>query len=67
MDHLIVLVISATEMGQWSNSKARPPPFVCEICAESKDADELFQVQGCVQSYCRECMGRYIPIVGLQG
>ncbi|PKI76031.1 probable E3 ubiquitin-protein ligase RNF217 [Punica granatum] len=49
-----------TERGESSSSKARPPPFMCEICAESKDGDDLFHVQGCTHSYCKECISRYV-------
>ncbi|KAK8547296.1 hypothetical protein V6N13_098009 [Hibiscus sabdariffa] len=43
--------------GESSNSKSnQDPSFICEICVEPKQANELFNVKGCSHAYCTDCM-----------
>ncbi|KAE8675987.1 RING/U-box superfamily protein, putative isoform 2 [Hibiscus syriacus] len=50
-----------TEPGEVSNSKAhQDPAFVCEICVEPKQANELFNIKGCSHAYCTDCMVKYV-------
>ncbi|KAJ0075199.1 hypothetical protein Patl1_34850 [Pistacia atlantica] len=32
----------------------------CEICAERKEIDEMFNTESCVHSYCRDCMSKHV-------
>ncbi|KAK8550354.1 hypothetical protein V6N13_118870 [Hibiscus sabdariffa] len=47
--------------GESSNSKSnQDPSFICEICVEPKQANELFNVKGCSHAYCTDCMIKYV-------
>ncbi|GMI92635.1 hypothetical protein like AT3G53690 [Hibiscus trionum] len=47
--------------GESSNSKAnRYPSFICEICVEPKQANQLFNIKGCSHAYCADCMIKYV-------
>ncbi|KAI4335153.1 hypothetical protein L6164_013825 [Bauhinia variegata] len=47
---------SFSEKGESSNS----PPFVCEICTETKTVKESFSISGCSHAYCTECITMYV-------
>ncbi|KAK8550368.1 hypothetical protein V6N12_039081 [Hibiscus sabdariffa] len=52
---------SITEPGESSRSKAnRDPSFICEICVEPKQANDLFNIKGCSHAYCTDCMIKYV-------
>ncbi|KAE8700362.1 hypothetical protein F3Y22_tig00110557pilonHSYRG00273 [Hibiscus syriacus] len=52
---------SITEPGESSNSKAnQDPSFVCEICVEPKQPNELFNIKGCSHAYCIDCVIKYV-------
>ncbi|KAI3455182.1 hypothetical protein Pfo_011845 [Paulownia fortunei] len=36
--------------------------FLCEICAESKDSDQMFAVQRCNHHFCTECISKHISV-----
>ncbi|KAI4344661.1 hypothetical protein L6164_011860 [Bauhinia variegata] len=36
------------------------PPFVCEICTETKTVQESFSINGCSHTYCTECITMYV-------
>ncbi|KAK6153844.1 hypothetical protein DH2020_013483 [Rehmannia glutinosa] len=35
---------------------------ICEICAESKNNDEMFPVENCSHKFCTQCISRHISI-----
>ncbi|KAI9071307.1 hypothetical protein K1719_046736 [Acacia pycnantha] len=47
---------STFETGESSSSV----PFVCEICADTKTANESFNISGCSHAYCTGCVVRYV-------
>ncbi|KAL6224325.1 hypothetical protein ACLB2K_003180 [Fragaria x ananassa] len=51
-----------TENGESSNSNTKNdfPSFVCEICVDYKPANELFGIQNCSHSYCKDCINNYV-------
>ncbi|GMI81348.1 hypothetical protein like AT3G53690 [Hibiscus trionum] len=52
---------SITEPGESSNSKSNQyPSFICEICVEPKQGNELFNIKGCSHSYCTDCTIKYV-------
>ncbi|XP_028786932.1 E3 ubiquitin-protein ligase RNF144A-like [Neltuma alba] len=44
------------ETGESSSSQ----PFVCEICADAKTANESFSISGCSHAYCIGCVIMYV-------
>ncbi|GAV83682.1 LOW QUALITY PROTEIN: IBR domain-containing protein, partial [Cephalotus follicularis] len=32
----------------------------CDICVERKDSDQMFKTDGCVHSYCSDCVSRHV-------
>ncbi|XP_061361269.1 E3 ubiquitin-protein ligase RSL1-like [Gastrolobium bilobum] len=36
------------------------PPFICQICFESKPLNDSFNVEGCTHFYCTRCTVKYI-------
>ncbi|XP_048228344.1 uncharacterized protein LOC8259039 [Ricinus communis] len=50
---------SVTEKGHSSEPNDHPQ-FVCEICVESKTADESLAIRGCTHAYCTDCMAKYV-------
>ncbi|XP_057432743.1 E3 ubiquitin-protein ligase RSL1-like [Lotus japonicus] len=52
-----VKVLSSFERGEGSNNA---PPFICEICTETKTAWESFGITGCSHAYCSDCVAMYV-------
>ncbi|KAF3439744.1 hypothetical protein FNV43_RR18022 [Rhamnella rubrinervis] len=36
------------------------PHFLCEICFETRSANESFTIKGCDHAYCSDCMSKYV-------
>ncbi|KAJ4718701.1 RBR-type E3 ubiquitin transferase [Melia azedarach] len=32
----------------------------CEICAERKEYDQMFRIEGCVHSFCSDCISKHV-------
>ncbi|KAH6819931.1 hypothetical protein C2S53_014575 [Perilla frutescens var. hirtella] len=48
---------STREVGESSNSHS-----LCEICAEKKDAGDMFPLKNCSHNFCNDCISRHISI-----
>ncbi|XP_009365256.2 uncharacterized protein LOC103955106 isoform X2 [Pyrus x bretschneideri] len=51
--------IQATQAIQ-SNPPQPSTQILCEICVEMKEADEFFQNEGCVHSFCSDCITNHV-------
>ncbi|XP_052181102.1 E3 ubiquitin-protein ligase RSL1-like [Diospyros lotus] len=49
------VVVGAKESGQSSHR-------FCEICAEKKDAEEMFRIDSCAHSFCSACISQHIAV-----
>ncbi|XP_020598328.1 probable E3 ubiquitin-protein ligase RNF144A [Phalaenopsis equestris] len=48
------------EFGVSSSPVLLEPNYNCEICTESKYAHELFAIEGCSHTYCKNCVSQYV-------
>ncbi|KAK4436733.1 putative E3 ubiquitin-protein ligase rbrA [Sesamum alatum] len=39
-----------------------PSRFFCEICAETKDNDQVFTVETCNHRFCAECIAKHVAV-----
>ncbi|KAK6147948.1 hypothetical protein DH2020_018860 [Rehmannia glutinosa] len=45
-----------------SSSSSSSSDFLCEICAETKENDQIFAVQKCNHKFCTECIAKHIAV-----
>ncbi|XP_058727701.1 E3 ubiquitin-protein ligase RSL1-like [Vicia villosa] len=50
------------EKGESSSAHANTNvvPFICEICTETKTANDAFFISGCYHAYCSDCVALYV-------
>ncbi|KAL0342227.1 UNVERIFIED_CONTAM: hypothetical protein Scaly_1885300 [Sesamum calycinum] len=45
-----------------SVERGEPSRFFCEICAETKDSDQVFTVETCNHRFCAECIAKHVAV-----
>ncbi|PIN14661.1 Ubiquitin--protein ligase [Handroanthus impetiginosus] len=54
------VIESSSQKG--SSELGEPSQFFCEICAETRDSDQVFSVQTCDHKFCTECIAKHISV-----
>ena len=58
--HEILLPIQDTLESGESSSSQPSTQTLCGICVEMKEADEMFRNEGCVHSFCADCITKHV-------
>ncbi|CAN6700640.1 unnamed protein product [Malus baccata var. baccata] len=58
--HEILLPIQDTRESGESSSPQPSTQTLCGICVEMKEADEMFRNEGCVHSFCSDCITKHV-------
>ncbi|KAM2016608.1 hypothetical protein FF2_046190 [Malus domestica] len=58
--HEILLPIQDTLESGESSSSQPSTQTLCGICVEMKEADEMFRNEGCVHSFCSDCITKHV-------
>ncbi|XP_068335791.1 ATP-dependent RNA helicase DEAH12, chloroplastic-like isoform X2 [Pyrus communis] len=58
--HEILFPIQDTQESGESSSPQPSTQILCGICFEMKEADEMFRNEGCVHSFCSDCITKHV-------